>query len=177
MAYRASTSANPNPVISPTFIKANYEALESLLRDRHRAATLPLRIASPWIHKQGERTVGFEGAQSRRESRVERNTEGGRLSEEAIRGNGGQSVNLPPLLAAYLGRDENGQPFQSSLTSTYGGQPMYTFPNVPVYTNPNLTSAVLNPVGSVTPFVRWIEDYLLPNGLKMPVENHLTHLG
>ncbi|GKE52241.1 hypothetical protein Tco_1487397 [Tanacetum coccineum] len=36
MAYRASTSANPNPVISPAFIKANYEALESLLRDRRR---------------------------------------------------------------------------------------------------------------------------------------------
>ncbi|GJR16348.1 hypothetical protein Tco_0799000 [Tanacetum coccineum] len=36
MAYRASTSANPNPVISLAFIEANYEALESLLRDRRR---------------------------------------------------------------------------------------------------------------------------------------------
>ncbi|GJY65535.1 reverse transcriptase domain-containing protein [Tanacetum coccineum] len=224
MAYRASTSANPNPVISPTFVEANYEAIKSLLRDRHG----------------GERTVGFEGAQSRGESRVERNTEGGRPSEEAPRGNRGQSVNLPPLLTAHLGRDVNGQPLQSSLTSAYGGQalpnniegisllthlsfptqtppgnlpmggkpthlpqkghapqtfansntpsqngftyptnmptnnypfytqPMYTFLNVPVYTNPNLTSAVLNPVGSVTHFVRWIEDYPLPDGLKMP---------
>ncbi|GJR65127.1 hypothetical protein Tco_0011192 [Tanacetum coccineum] len=33
MAYRASTSANPNPVISPAFVEANYEALESVLRD------------------------------------------------------------------------------------------------------------------------------------------------
>ncbi|GJT38691.1 reverse transcriptase domain-containing protein [Tanacetum coccineum] len=192
----------------------------------------------------------------------------------------GQSVNLPPLLAAYLGRGENGQPLQSSLTFDYGGQAlpnniggnlpsngtflshhaqpfipaslsipnrfmpthihpylqptsfvngqhlsfptrtppgnlpmggipahlpqerhvpqtfansnmpsqngftypvnmptnsypfytqhMYTFPNVPVYTNPNLTGIVLNPVGSVTRFVRWIEDYPLPDGLKMP---------
>ncbi|GKE34447.1 hypothetical protein Tco_1453769, partial [Tanacetum coccineum] len=104
MAYRASTSANPNPVISLAFVEANYEALESLLRDRR------------------ERIVGFEGAQSRGESRVERNTEGGRPLEEAPRGNGGQSVNLPPLLAAHLGRGENGQPLQSSLTSAYRGQ-------------------------------------------------------
>ncbi|GJY93416.1 hypothetical protein Tco_0509198 [Tanacetum coccineum] len=133
--YRASTSANPNPVISPTFIEANYKALESLLRDRRRqmrnndlrteleyfikdydekremeprpeptrAATLPLRIASPSIRRRVERTM------SRGESRVERNTEGGRPSEEAPKGNGGQSVNLPPLLAAHLGRGENGQ--------------------------------------------------------------------
>ncbi|GKB21511.1 hypothetical protein Tco_0855434 [Tanacetum coccineum] len=316
MAYRASTSANPNLVISPDFVEANYEALESLLRDRHRqmhnndlqtqleyfnedyneeremeprteptrAATPPLRVASPRIHRRGERTVGFEGAQSRGESRVERNTEGGRPLEETSRGNGGQSVNLPPLLAAHLRRGENGKPLQSSMTSAYGGQelpnniggnlpsngtflshhaqpfipaslsipngfiptyihpyqqptsfvngqhlsfptrtlpgnlpmggipahlpqeghvpqtftnsnipshngftyptnmptnsypfytqPMYTFPNVPVYTNPNLIGAVLNPVGSVTPFVRWIEDYPLLDGLKMP-----SHIG
>ncbi|GJW46428.1 reverse transcriptase domain-containing protein [Tanacetum coccineum] len=241
MAYRASNSANPNPVIIPAFVEANYEALESLLRDRRRqmrnndlrtkleyfskdydeeremeprpeptrAATHPLRITSPRIRRRGTQ---------RKE---------------------GQSVNLPPLLAAHLGRGENRQPLQSSLTSVYGGhplpnnlggnlpsnalklphanstgkppyggipahlpqeghapqtftncnipfqngftypanmhtnsypfytQPMYTFPNVPVYTNPNLTGAVLNPVGSVTPFVRWIEDYPLPDGLKM----------
>ncbi|GKF35167.1 hypothetical protein Tco_0108367, partial [Tanacetum coccineum] len=232
----------------------------------------------PRIRRWVERTVGFEGAQSRGESRVERNTEGGRPSKEAPRGNRGQSVNIPPLLAAHLGRGENGQPLQSSLTSTYGGQalpnnmggnlpsngtflshhaqpfipngsmsthvhpyqqptsfvnwqhlsfptqtppgnlpiggipahilqggnapqtfinsnmpsqngftcpanmptnnypfftqPVYTFPNMPVYTNTNLTVVVLNPVGSVTPFVRWIKDYPLPDGLKMP-----SHIG
>ncbi|GJT38714.1 reverse transcriptase domain-containing protein [Tanacetum coccineum] len=130
IAYHVSTSANPNLVISPAFVEANYEALESLLRDRHRI-------------------VGFKGTQNKGESRVERNTKGGRPSEEAPRGNGGQSVNLPPLLAAYLRRGENGQPLQSSLTFAYGG-------------------AVLNPVGFVIPFVRWIEDYPLPDGLKMP---------
>ncbi|GKF41442.1 hypothetical protein Tco_0124784 [Tanacetum coccineum] len=86
MAYRASTSANPNPVISLDFVKANYEALDSLLRDRRRqmrnndlrteleyfsedyneeremeprpeptrAATPPLRVASPKIHRRGK---------------------------------------------------------------------------------------------------------------------------
>ncbi|GJZ77069.1 hypothetical protein Tco_0641741 [Tanacetum coccineum] len=154
MDYRASTSANPNLVISLAFVEANYEALESLLRDRRRqmrnndlrteveyfsedydeeremepileptrAATPPLRVASPRVCKRKERIVGFEGAQSRGESRVERNTEEGRPIEESPQGNGGQSVNLPPILAAHLGRSENGQPLQSSLTSAYGGQ-------------------------------------------------------
>nr|GEX78651.1 alpha/beta hydrolases superfamily protein [Tanacetum cinerariifolium] len=36
LANHASTSANPDLVISPTFIEANYEVLESLLRDRRR---------------------------------------------------------------------------------------------------------------------------------------------
>ncbi|GKG11178.1 hypothetical protein Tco_0342578, partial [Tanacetum coccineum] len=36
MAYCASTSTNPNLVISLAFVEANYEALESLLRDRCR---------------------------------------------------------------------------------------------------------------------------------------------
>ncbi|GJS44315.1 hypothetical protein Tco_0569358 [Tanacetum coccineum] len=35
-AYHASTSTNPNPTISPAFVKANYEILESLLRERQR---------------------------------------------------------------------------------------------------------------------------------------------
>ncbi|GJV61487.1 hypothetical protein Tco_1467587 [Tanacetum coccineum] len=146
IAYRASISANPNPVISSTFIEANYEALESLLRDLQRqmrnndlrteleyfredydkeremeprpeptrAATPPFRIASPRIYRRGERIMEFEGAQSRGESRDKRTTKGGRHLEEAPRGNGGQSVNLPPLLVAYLGRGGNGQPFQKA---------------------------------------------------------------
>nr|GEY85495.1 hypothetical protein [Tanacetum cinerariifolium] len=47
-------------------------------------------------------------------------------------------------------------------------QPIYAFPNMLVYANPNPTCLFPNPLGSVTPFVRWIEDYPLPDGLKMP---------
>ncbi|GKB98012.1 hypothetical protein Tco_0984149 [Tanacetum coccineum] len=86
-----------------------------------RAATPPLRIASPRIR--------------------------GRPLEEAPRGNGGQSGNLPLLLAAYLGRGKNGQPLQSSQTSIYGGQAL------PTNIGGNLPSN---------------EDYPLPDGLKMP---------
>nr|GEU60857.1 reverse transcriptase domain-containing protein [Tanacetum cinerariifolium] len=35
-AYHASTSTNPNLTISPAFVEANYEILESLLRERQR---------------------------------------------------------------------------------------------------------------------------------------------
>nr|GEY47090.1 hypothetical protein [Tanacetum cinerariifolium] len=47
--------------------------------------------------------------------------EGGRPSKRREKDNMHQGVNLPPLIAAYLGRGENGQPLQSSLTSIQGG--------------------------------------------------------
>ncbi|GKD83342.1 hypothetical protein Tco_1350181 [Tanacetum coccineum] len=36
LTNRTSTSANPNLVIKPTFVEANYEVLEYLLRDHRR---------------------------------------------------------------------------------------------------------------------------------------------
>ncbi|GJW24564.1 hypothetical protein Tco_0038375 [Tanacetum coccineum] len=168
MAYRTSTSANPNPMISPAFIEANYEALESLLRGRHRQMRNNDLQTELEIRRWWETIVGFERAQSRGERRVERNTEGGRPLEETPKGNGGQSVNLPPLLAAHLGKGKNGQPLQSSLTFAYGGQALPN--NIGGNFPPN--GIVLNPVGSVTTFVRWIEDYPLLDGQKMP-----SHIG
>nr|GEU67235.1 hypothetical protein [Tanacetum cinerariifolium] len=194
-----------------------------------RAVTPPLRAASPKVRKRREKVVGFEEIQNRGERRVERNSEGGRPSEKAPRGNGSQNVNLLPLLAAHIGRSENGQPLQSSLTFAYGAhglpsansyeklpiggsfenlpqgghvpstftngnvlpkngfthpvnipsnsypfytQPMYAFLNMPAHANPNPTGLFPNPLSSVTPFVRWIEDYPLLDGRKMP-----SHIG
>ncbi|GKC57513.1 hypothetical protein Tco_1085111 [Tanacetum coccineum] len=36
LTHHDSTSANPNPMISPAFVEANYEILESLLRERRK---------------------------------------------------------------------------------------------------------------------------------------------
>ncbi|GJT60401.1 hypothetical protein Tco_1003934 [Tanacetum coccineum] len=151
--YRASTSANPNPMISPAFVEENYEVLESLLRERrrqrrnedlrigleyfsedydeeremeprpepNREATPPLWLRSLVVRRQRERIVGFEESSNREGSRGERNAEGSRPSEIETRENENRGVNLPPLLAAHLGRNENGQPLQSSLTSVHGG--------------------------------------------------------
>ncbi|GJX59069.1 hypothetical protein Tco_0290459 [Tanacetum coccineum] len=105
-------------------------------------------------------------------------------------------------MAAHLGRNEDGQPLRSSLTSVHRGRqssintggnlpPNGTLlshhaqpfiPNsVPVpngFTgNPSVGGASAYPpqggyfadaTGSVTPFVRWIEEYPLLDGLKMP---------
>ncbi|GKB16138.1 reverse transcriptase domain-containing protein [Tanacetum coccineum] len=238
LAYCASTSTNLIPVFSPAFVEDNYETLDEDYDEERemeprpepaRAVTPPLRATSPRVRRRRERVVGFEETQNRGESRVERNSEGGRLSEEASRGNGSQNVNIPPLLAAHIGRSKNGQPLQSSLTSAYGGQ---TLPNNPhrekqengnlavlfltpnmsqelpnnirretslltpwapsansdgnppigeasptshkegTYHRPSQTDLFPNSLGSVTPFVRWIEDYPLPDGLKMP-----SHIG
>ncbi|GJR30592.1 reverse transcriptase domain-containing protein [Tanacetum coccineum] len=43
---------------------------------------------------------------------------------------------------------------------------------MPAYANPNSKGLFPNPLGLVTSFIRWIEDYPLPDGLKMP-----SHIG
>ncbi|GJU22310.1 hypothetical protein Tco_1155652 [Tanacetum coccineum] len=132
-----------------------------------------------------------------------RNAEGGSSSEIGTRENRSKGTNLPPLLAAHLGRGESDQPLQSSLTSVYGGhqpsinvggnlhslwftypittpsnsypfyaQPMYALPNMPTYPNPNPAGPFTDLMGLVTPFVCWIEDYPLLDGLKTP-----SHIG
>ncbi|GJZ34141.1 hypothetical protein Tco_0579577 [Tanacetum coccineum] len=227
--YRASTSANPNPMISPSFVEANYE---DYYEEREMEPRLePNREATPPPLAEVSRG---------------RNAEGSRPSEIKTRENGNRGMNLPPLLAAHLGRNESGQPLQSSLTSVYRGhqpttniggnlppngivngqppsflfqaqngnpsaegtsahhsqggyipqtftnnsmfsynrsmypvvtpssiypfytQPMYAPPNMPMYPNPNPAGPFIDSTGSVTPFVCWIEDYPLPDGLKMP---------
>ncbi|GKC12978.1 reverse transcriptase domain-containing protein [Tanacetum coccineum] len=155
------------------------------------------------VRRRRERVVGFEETQNRGESRVERNGEGRRPSEEASRGNRSQNVNLPPTFTApphiwenqdmgyhfvvvpdfgygaygLPSTNSDGKPpiGEASPTSHKEGTyhrpsqtPMYMFLNMRAYANPNSTGLFPNPLGSVTPFVRWIEDYPLPVGLKMP---------
>ncbi|GJW78850.1 reverse transcriptase domain-containing protein [Tanacetum coccineum] len=161
LAYRASTSANPNLVISPSFIEANYESLECILRDRCRQMrNNDLQTKLEYFSEDYDEELEMEPRPKL--TRAATPPLRGEGLQKKPRGNGGQSVNLPPLLAAHLGRGENGKPLQSSLTFVYGGQAL---PN-------NIGGAVLNPVESVTPFVRWIEDYPFLDGLKMP-----SHIG
>ncbi|GJY93287.1 reverse transcriptase domain-containing protein [Tanacetum coccineum] len=182
-----------------------------------REVTPPLRTRSPRVRRQRKRVVEFEEAPNREGSRTGRNTKGNKPSEAEAEENERREMNLPPLLAAHLGRNKNGQPLQSSLIFVHGGrqsliniggnlppngtllshhaQPFIPssahVPNRFVPTHANPTSNPLwvllmnkpqdsfskeglftNATGSVTPFVRWIEDYPLPDGLKMP-----SHVG
>nr|GEU87775.1 hypothetical protein [Tanacetum cinerariifolium] len=86
---------------------------------RVRETTLVLRTRSLRARRQRERVVEFEHIPNRDGSRVKWNSEGERPSKHRVDDNMSQGMNLPPLLAAHLGRSENGQPRQSSLTSAY----------------------------------------------------------
>nr|GEY30322.1 reverse transcriptase domain-containing protein [Tanacetum cinerariifolium] len=147
-AYRASISTNPNPMINLRteleYFSRDYDEEREMepIPDPNQEATTTRQPRSLVVRRQRERVVGFEGTPNREGSRIGRNAEGIRPSEIEAEKRG---VNLPSLLAAHLGKNKSGQPLRSSLTFVQGG--------------------------SVTPFVRWIEDYL-SDGLKMP-----SHIG
>ncbi|GJT29380.1 hypothetical protein Tco_0909655 [Tanacetum coccineum] len=142
-AYRASTLANPNPMISPAFVEANYEVLESLLRERRRRIRNENLLTGLEYFSEDydeEREMEPRPEPNRETTpplrlRGGRNAEGSMPLEIETRENGNRGVNLPPLLATHLGRNESG----SFADST----------------------------GFVTHFLRWIEDYPLSDGLKM----------
>ncbi|GKA50283.1 hypothetical protein Tco_0743356 [Tanacetum coccineum] len=130
LIYQASTSTDPTLMISLAFVETNHEILESLLRYRRRhIRNEELRTELGYRSKdydeepeiQCERVVGFEEVTNREGSRTGRNTKGNRPSKARADENGRREINLPPLLAALLGRNKNGQPLQSSLTFIHGG--------------------------------------------------------
>ncbi|GJZ87401.1 hypothetical protein Tco_0659011 [Tanacetum coccineum] len=95
-------------MISPTFIKANYEILKSLLRERRKQRrNEDLRTKLEYFSEEYDekremeprpaciRVVEFEDVPNRDESRVERNSEGGRPSERRAEDNRHQGMNLP----------------------------------------------------------------------------------
>ncbi|GKE59278.1 hypothetical protein Tco_1498463, partial [Tanacetum coccineum] len=91
-------------------------------RPTHVGETNPaLRTRSPHARRQRGRVVEFEDAPDRDGSRVEKESEGGKPSEQRVEDNENRRVNLPPLLTTHLGRNENGQPLQLTLTSAYRG--------------------------------------------------------
>ncbi|GJV93285.1 hypothetical protein Tco_1541098 [Tanacetum coccineum] len=49
----------------------------------------------------------------------------------------------------------------------FNAQPMYPSPNAPIYPNQAPSGLFADYIGCVTPFVHWIEDYPLPDRLKM----------
>ncbi|GKB83245.1 hypothetical protein Tco_0950140 [Tanacetum coccineum] len=119
-AYRASTLANSNPMISPSFDYDEEREMEPR-PEPNREATPPLWLRSHVVRRHRERIVGFKEAPNRVGSRGGRNAKGSRPSKIETRENGNRGVDLPPLLAAHLGRNESGQPLQSSLTPVHGG--------------------------------------------------------
>nr|GFA37163.1 hypothetical protein [Tanacetum cinerariifolium] len=89
---------------------------------RTRKVTLPLCTRSPRVHRQRKWVLGFEEVPNKEGSKTGRNTEGNRPLEDGEEENQRREMNLPLLLASHLGRNENGQPLQSCLTSVYEGR-------------------------------------------------------
>ncbi|GJZ63425.1 reverse transcriptase domain-containing protein [Tanacetum coccineum] len=147
-----------------------------------REATPTLRLRSLGVRRQRERVVGSEEAPNREGNRRGMNAEGIRPSDEAREGN-------PPAGDTFAYHPQGGyipQAFTNNSIPSYNGpmhpivapssnypfytQPMYAPPNMPVYPYP--AGPFADSASFVTPFVRWIEDYPLPDELKMP-----SHIG
>ncbi|GJT75264.1 hypothetical protein Tco_1041989 [Tanacetum coccineum] len=145
-AYHASTLTNPNLTISPAFDYDEEREMEPRLEPRRETAPT-LRLRSPRVRRQRERVVGFEDAPNREGNRRGMNAKGIRPSKIEAREGENKRVDLPSLLAAHLGRNENSQPLRSSLTSVQGGN------------QPSTTTGGNHPPN---------EDYPLMDRLKMP---------
>ncbi|GJT19868.1 hypothetical protein Tco_0878574 [Tanacetum coccineum] len=82
-------------------------------RPAHVRETTPvLRTGSSCARRQRGMVVEFKDAPNRDPSRVKRESEGRRPSKRGAEDSGNHGVNLPLLLLAYIGRNENGQPLQ-----------------------------------------------------------------
>nr|GEV66106.1 reverse transcriptase domain-containing protein [Tanacetum cinerariifolium] len=208
LANHASTSANPDLVIRPAFVEAN-KVLESLLKERIKHMhNEDLRTELDYYsEEQRGRVVEFKDAPNRDKSRVERDSEGRRPSEQRAEDTESYEVNLPQLLVARLRRNDNsGNPsfggppayhpcgryashaslrnygpthdgFIYPLSAPPNSYPFYTqpinpLPNAPTYPNYDPRALFTDSTSCVTPFICWIEDYPLPDELKMP-----SHVG
>nr|GEU54316.1 reverse transcriptase domain-containing protein [Tanacetum cinerariifolium] len=182
LAYRASTSTKPNPVISPAFVEANYETLESLLRDRRRQMRNnnlrtkleyfnedydeeremeprlgPARAVTPPLRAASPRV-------RRRRERVVGFEETQNRGESRVKRNneGGR-----PLEEAPRGNGSQNANLPPLLASHIGrsenGQPLQSF-----LTSAYGGQALSNNIGGIS----LLTDYPLPDGLKMP-----SHIG
>ncbi|GJR49154.1 reverse transcriptase domain-containing protein [Tanacetum coccineum] len=145
-AYHASTSANPNNIINTAFVEANYEVLESFLRERRRQ-----------IHNEDLRTeLEYFSEDYNEEQEMEPRPEPNREVTLTLR-------LRPRLVIPLLGEyppiiHKEGIYHRLSPTMAY----LHTMG----------LCAFADSTSFVTPFVRWIKDYPLPDGLKMP-----SHIG
>ncbi|GKD83099.1 hypothetical protein Tco_1349938 [Tanacetum coccineum] len=222
-------------MINPAFVEANYEVLESLLRERRRQmrnkdlrtkleyfseeydkeremeprltraleATLILQATFSRVQRQKEIVVEFEDAPNRERSRVKRNDEGEAPPLEdllpitpmedmipaAPAGSNSHPMDQYQFMLTLALNLTWGQPTPAggSVPVSHGlihpsgvfpniypfkEQPMYPLPNASIYPNQAPSGLFADYTGCVTPFIRWIEDYPLPDRLKMP-----SHVG
>ncbi|GKA04981.1 hypothetical protein Tco_0684101 [Tanacetum coccineum] len=82
---------------------------------------------------------------------------------------------IQQALMSYYGPNHNGPMYPLNIPPTsypFYAQPINLLPNVPMYPNYGPTGLFVDSADYITLFVRWIEDYPLLDGLKMP-----SHVG
>ncbi|GJV12294.1 hypothetical protein Tco_1353835 [Tanacetum coccineum] len=137
------------------------------------------QAASSWVRRQREKVIEIEDAPNKEGSKA--------THEPSSLGSGGSaSLGGPPTYYPYRGYASQA-PSRSGITVShrivhpsgvfpnsypFNAQPMYPLPNAHIYPNQAPSGLFADYTGCVTPFVRWIKDYLLPDGLKMP-----SHIG
>ncbi|GJU44248.1 hypothetical protein Tco_1201514 [Tanacetum coccineum] len=137
---------------------------------RARATTLVLRTRSPRVRRHRGRVVEFEDAPNMDGSRVEKESDGRRPSKRRVK-----MVEVVEETFLHYSQP-TWKKSERAPMSNYGHNhnvPMYPL-NVPPTSYPfyDPTGLFADSAGCVTPFVCWIEDYPLPDGLKMP-----SHVG
>nr|GEV95470.1 reverse transcriptase domain-containing protein [Tanacetum cinerariifolium] len=104
-AYRASTLANPNPMIRYAFDYDEKREMEPR-PEPTKESTPPLQLRSPGVCRQQKRVVGFEESPNKEGSKAGRNAESSRPSEIEARENGNRGMNLPPTLGSSLSKKQ-----------------------------------------------------------------------
>ncbi|GJS96417.1 hypothetical protein Tco_0803385 [Tanacetum coccineum] len=150
-AYHASTSANPNPMISPAFVEANYEILESLLRERRRQ-----------IRNEDLRTeLEYFSEDYDEEREMEPRPEPHREATPTLRPRS-------PVVRRQRERVVGFEEAPNREGSRRGRNAEGTRPSKIEAREGSFADST----SSAAPFVRWIEDYPLLNKLKIP-----SHIG
>ncbi|GKB38004.1 hypothetical protein Tco_0882946 [Tanacetum coccineum] len=104
LTNHASTSTNPGPLISPTYVKANYKALKSLLREhRKQIRNEDICTEQDYYNEEydEEREMEPRPARAKETTLVLRTgSPRRRPSERRVEEIKNYGVNLPPLLTA-----------------------------------------------------------------------------
>nr|GEY55723.1 reverse transcriptase domain-containing protein [Tanacetum cinerariifolium] len=180
LVHRASTSANPDPVISLAFVEANYKVLESLLRDRRRQVrNEDLRTKFDYYSEEYDEEREMEP----RPTRVREATLALRTGSPPVRKHRGRVVEFeeaPNRDGSMVEMESDGRR-PSERRVEEGGSRGVNLPPLLPSTNlggnlppnaygqpPSYSYHTQDFTGYVTHFVHWIKDYPLSDGLKIP---------
>nr|GEY23622.1 hypothetical protein [Tanacetum cinerariifolium] len=160
LTNHASTSANHDPVISPAFVEANYEVLESLLWDhRRQVCNEDLRIELDYYSEEydEEREMELRPARARETTLVLR------TGSPRIQKHRGRVIEFEEALnmdGSRVERESDGKRHSKQRVEKYRSHGGNLHPLLPS-TNFGGNLPLNDSIGYVTPFVRQIKDYPL----------------